>query len=467
MNLNTLAFRLSTASTLALLLGACATVDQKVAFDGVRSAVGTRVNHDLAWRRDAVTDANVAQKVDALLAQPLTLDAAVQMALFNNRALQARYAEVGIANADLVAAGLLSNPVLDIMLRPTTHPAEAANLEFGLAQSVLDIFMRPARKRAAQAEFESTQSEVASAVIETVAHVREAYVEAIAAQNALTVTTEVHAAAEASRDMAQQFHKAGNISDLQWAEEQASAEDTAALVDEAVLKATETKENLAAFLNVDSTALKLPQQLPALPTSDPSLENAENLALDKRLDVAAKRKAVKAKLETLRLKTDWRLWQEAGLSISAEREADKQWAIGPTLSLSLPIFDQGGPEVSRAAAEVLRTENELKDLEAHVQAAVRKSLAQVQSARKLVERYRTTILPLKQDIVRLKQERYNFMLIGVFDVLIAKRDETAAYLSYVNKVREYWLARASLADAIGGAPIEASETPVATKGDTP
>ncbi len=456
MNLNS---RLCAASALAFMLGACATVDQNVAFDGVRSTVATRIDHDLAWRRDAAADAEVAAKVGVLLTQTVSLDSAVQIALFNNRALQARYAEVGVAHADLVAAGLLSNPVLNIMMRPTTNPAEAANLEFGLAQSVLDIFMRPARKRAAQAEFDATQSEVASAVIGTVAKVREAYVDAIAAQNALGVAEEVYAAADASRIMAAEFHAAGNISDLQWAEEQATAEDVAALVDEAGLKAVETKESLAAILNVDAAVLKLPQTLPALPAQDPTIENAETFALDKRLDVAAKRKALKARLETLRLKTDWRLWQEAGLSISAEREGDKQWAIGPTLSLALPIFDQGGPEVSHAAAEALRAENELKDLEAHVRADVRKSLAQVQTARKLTERYRKTILPLKQDIVRLKQERYNFMLIGVFDVLVAKRDETSAYLNYVNTVRQYWLARAALADAIGGAPIEITVGP--------
>ncbi|MBL8630705.1 MAG: TolC family protein [Rhodospirillaceae bacterium] len=454
----TFLYRLTITSALALSLGACATVDQKAAFDGVRTTIGARVNQDLIWRHDTATDAEVAAKVDALLANEIALESAVQIALFNNRALQARYAEIGIANADLVAAGLLSNPVLDIMVRPTTNPASGANLEFGLAQSVLDIFMRPARKRAAQADFDRAQGEVASAVINTVAEVREAYVEALGARNSLRVVEEVYAAADASRDMAAAFHSAGNISDLQWAEEQALTEDTAALVDDAKLKAVETAEALAALLNVDASALKLPQQLPALPQSDPSIANAETTALEKRLDVAAKRKAVTARLETLRLKTSWRLWHEAGLAVSAERDGDKQWAIGPTLSLSLPIFDQGGPEVARAAAEVLQAENELKNLESHVRADVRTALAKVETARRQAERYNKTILPLKQDILRLKQERYNFMLIGVFDVLVAKRDETSAYMNYVNTVRAYWLARAELANAIGGAPIETPST---------
>ncbi|MBL8643019.1 MAG: TolC family protein, partial [Rhodospirillaceae bacterium] len=248
--------RLTSASALALMLGACATVDQNAAFDSVKTAVGDRTTHTLAWRRDAGIDAEVAAQVDTLLAKSLSLDNAVQVALFNNRALQARYAEIGIANADLVAAGLLSNPVLDILVRPTTNPAEGANLEFGLAQSVLDIFMRPARKKVARAEFERTQGEVAATVIETVENVRKAYVEAVAARNALAVAQEVLAAADVSRDMALRFHAAGNISDLQLAEEQAMAEDTAMLVEDAQLHVAESTEALAAVLNVRSEALK-------------------------------------------------------------------------------------------------------------------------------------------------------------------------------------------------------------------
>lgn len=453
------------ASTLALTLGACAsTVDQTAAFKDLQTTVGARVDQDLAWRRDAASNAEVAAKVDALVAQELSLDAAVKIALLNNRGLQARYAEIGIANSDLVAAGLLSNPVLEFMIQSTSNPSDGNIIEFGIAQSVMGLFMLPARKKVAQAAFAQTQNEVASAVVETVNHVREAYVTALGARNALSVVKEVALAAETSRELAQRFHKAGNISDLQMAEEDAMAEDTAAMVDEAELEAIETLESLAAALNVNSEALKLPAQLPALPASDPAFENAETWALENRLDVLAKRKAVEFGFANLKLNTDWRLWKEFELSVAAEREPDGQWKVGPGFEIALPIFDQGGPEVARAAAEVLKAENELAELEAHVRADVRKALARVATTRKIVERYRSTILPLKQDIVRLKEERYNFMLIGVFDVLVAKRDETSAYLSYVNIVRDYWLARANLANAIGGAPVETS---VAAEGATP
>ena len=109
-----------------LSLGACANVDQDAAFGGLKTTLGDRVTQDLAWRQDAASDVAVAAKVNALVANELGFDSAVQVALLNNRALQASYAEIGIANADLVEAGLLSNPVLDILVRPTTNPSDGS-----------------------------------------------------------------------------------------------------------------------------------------------------------------------------------------------------------------------------------------------------------------------------------------------------------------------------------------------------
>jgi cobalt-zinc-cadmium efflux system outer membrane protein len=437
-----------------LALAGCASVDQNAAFEGLRGTVGDRVGQEIAWRKDADADAEIAAKVDALLSAELSFDGAVQVALFNNRELQAHYAEIGIANADLIQAGLLSNPVLDLMIRPTTNPSEGSILEFGLAQNVLDLFTLPARKKIATAEFEKARNEVAAATVEMVGEVRAAYVRALAARNALAVAKEITAASQASWELAQRFHQAGNISDLELAEERAAHEDNAVMLEEAEIEAVAAAEDLSELLGAGAERLKLPEQLPALPEADAATDNAVTVALERRLDMAAARKAVSAHVESLKLKTSTRLWQEIELKIDAEREPDGQWAVGPGLGLALPLFDQGGPGVARAAAELLKAENELQALQSHVRAEVRKASSEVAAARRIAERYRKTILPLKENIVRLKLQEYNFMLIGVFDVLVAKQEQGDAYLGYIEAVRDYWLARSELAAAMGGLAVD-------------
>jgi cobalt-zinc-cadmium efflux system outer membrane protein len=46
-----------------------------------------------------------------LLSRELTVETAVQVALLNNKTLQATYEDLSVAQADLVQAGLLQNPV--------------------------------------------------------------------------------------------------------------------------------------------------------------------------------------------------------------------------------------------------------------------------------------------------------------------------------------------------------------------
>ena len=80
----------------------------------------------MVWNLGTELDAQVDQEVRALLQDTLTVDGAVQVALLNNRNLQALYAELGVAQADLVQAGLLRNPVFDglVMLPLRGGPLE-------------------------------------------------------------------------------------------------------------------------------------------------------------------------------------------------------------------------------------------------------------------------------------------------------------------------------------------------------
>jgi outer membrane protein, heavy metal efflux system len=443
-------YRTLVASTLAVGLGACATVDQDQALQGLRASMGDRVSQDISWQRDAASRQAVADRIAAAMAQELGFDAAVQVGLLNNPGLQARFAELGIANAEAAQAGTLSNPLLDVLIRPTTNPSDGSILEFGLTQNLLDLILLPARERVAKAQYEKTQNEVAADVIRFVGEIRAAYVEAVGKQNKLAVAKEIAAGSAASAELAERFHRAGNISDLQLAEEQAQHADMEVMLEDATLAADAALEDFAQLLNVQTAQLKLPTTLPDLPSTETSLDNLEAIALQRRLDLAAARKDVSAHVDQLRLTTNSRLWHDIELKLDAEREPDGQWAIGPGIGLALPLFDQGGPAVAKAGAALLMSENQLRALEAEVRAEVRKSAATVAAERRIAERFRKTILPLRQDIVRLKQEKYNFMLIGVFDVLVAKNEENAAYLDYVETIHDYWIARCALADALGG-----------------
>jgi len=433
------------------VLTGCATVETRTAFSGVEAAIEDKVSQNIKWRRGGGEDSAVQTRIQSLLATPLSVEASVQIALLNNLALQAKYEDLGLAQADLVEAGILQNPVFEIMVRPMTNPAGKAQLEFGLVQSFLDILMRPARRRLAEAEFSAVQQDVAAEVIALAGEVRVAYYVYQGALNAEAVISETAKAARVSLDLAQAFYDAGNISDLTLVREQAAAESADMDLSRAELSVMEHREHLAVLLGLpDVVSARIPTQLPQEPETDLMYSDYESYALKSRLDVAAVRAEVDAAAMALGLAEDWRLISETEVSISAERESEGQWAIGPGLEIPIPFFDQGQTATARALAEFRRARHNLGTLEVTVRSQVRQALARMRLAKRLAERYRTTILPLKSQIIQRNLEQYNYMLGGAFEVLAAKQEATEAYLEYIETLTDYWTARSDLETAVGG-----------------
>jgi cobalt-zinc-cadmium efflux system outer membrane protein len=430
------------------VLSACAQVDIKPDLAPLSAAVGDRAGGALTIRER--TDLEL---LAPLLAKPLSIETAVQTALLASPVLQAHYAELGIAQAELAEAVTLENPIVEVMLRPTTDPADLANLEFGLTQNLLNVFTRAARRTVAESAFEAETLRIANDVVAVTADVRRAYVDAVAARLALAAHRDVVAATDAAASLAESLHAAGNLSDLELAEHRATHEESALAADRAELDLAETDPTLSRLIGVTDRAIPVLDRLPhpAGPESAPG--SLEAVALERRLDLGAHRHAAEAARADLKAQVDWRLWQEIEAGLSAEREGDGQWAIGPNIAFSLPVFDQGRPAVARAAAALVKAENDLRHGEDTVRTEVRAAARRVAIARRLADRLRDAVLPLKSQIVELRQREYNFMLVGAFELLEAKREESAAAAEYVEALHEYWLARVDLAQAIGGADL--------------
>ena len=92
------------------LLAGCTGVSKEAAFSEVQQQVDESIGFTVHWNGDTDSAGEVTQTIEELLSESLVADAAVQIALLNNRRLQATYEEIGIAYAAVVEAGSLSNP---------------------------------------------------------------------------------------------------------------------------------------------------------------------------------------------------------------------------------------------------------------------------------------------------------------------------------------------------------------------
>jgi len=450
-----------TLAATALALGGCATVAPRASFPQVSSLAAERgVASDVVWRGEPSDDAAADASSDDLLARPLDADAAVQVALLRNPTLQASYEELGLAQADLVQAGLLHNPVLSAAAMPAVGASASPKYEFDLAQNLFDLLLRPARTRIADAQLEEAKLRVAGSVVALAAEVRGAFVTYAAARRLTRVLEVLERAARASADLARRFHRAGNLSDLDLAREDATALQAQADVLRSRADQVAPHERLARLLAVPAAqTFSIVDELRGLPQHDPPLDELLVRADRQRLELAAARQEEAALQEALATAETWRYLGDVEVGAAASKDSGEGYfVLGPSASLELPIFDQKQAQIARLGSQLRRSRFRSDGVALDVASEVRSAVATLQAQRALAEHQRDRLVPLRREVTALSQQHYDYMQLGAFELLAAKQQEVAAHRDYLDALRDYWIAWAELERAVGGRlPVTAAD----------
>jgi cobalt-zinc-cadmium efflux system outer membrane protein len=437
---------------LLVLLTGCATFDQRTGFSEISTTVAARSGSRVVWNLGTELDAQVAQEVLALLQNPLTADAAVQVALLNSREIQALYADLGVAQADLVQAGLLRNPIFDGAVRYALHDIpDPLELELNVALEFLAIFYRPLRQRVAAARFEDTKLQVTGAVLDFAASVRAAFYRYQANEQLLELLQTIVQALAVSWEVAQRLHAAGNITDLDLARERALLEEEKLQLRAAETAVRQHREQLNTVMGLwgQQTAWQTDRRLPDIPPQPLPADGLETRVLRQSLDLASARQRVIVAGEQLGFNRATALISEASLGGGAEFE-EGGWEVGPVFEFPLPLFDQGQARTGRALAELRRAQQEYYALGVRVRATARAVHEQLQGAQDRALYYRDMLLPLLERIVNETQLQYNAMQLGVFELLRAREQQIRVAVAYIETLRDYWLARTDLEQLLGG-----------------
>lgn len=397
---------------------------------------------------------SVRKILGELSGRPLSIHDAVRIALVGNPRLGAEYARLGIAAAEVYDAGRLSNPRLSFAYLFVDEAGLADKIDLGLAQNFTDLLLLPARKRFAAGEFERVQRSVAAEIHRLAAEVESAYYTHVGAQQVAEMRETVAKAAQVSAELAERFFAAGNINRLELSREQAAATQAGLVALQAQAEVARTSAALARLMGAPthSTPWSVDPRLPAPVNNEDELEGLLRLADQSRLDLVAGRRLVELQADALGVTRRFRYLGDIEVGVQAERDTDRTKHLGPTLSLELPLFNQGAGRVTRAEAELHRAEAELAELEIDVVTGIQATHAEVHNARIRAERYRAKLIPQREDIVRLTGEQVNYMLVGQFELLLSKQQEYDAYQGYLEAVRDYWVARTELMAQVG-APL--------------
>jgi cobalt-zinc-cadmium efflux system outer membrane protein len=442
----------------ALLLSGCAGTSPRPAYDETRKLVLERTGHAISWNQGGDDDAAAQKKVSELLARELTPQAAVQIALLQNKRLQATYEELAIAQADLVQAGLLHNPVFQAGLSFPVAGNASTGGGISVTQDFLSIFLLAARKRLAQSELSAAELRVGNAVLDTAYDVESAYYALSAAQQIVLMRRTILEAGDIAVDLARRQHEAGNISDLDLANQEAQYEQVRTDLVRSQADVITARESLTRLLGLwgEGARYRVAEKLPELPPGEPDLTHLETLATSRRLDLLSARHEGQALAHALDMAESWRFLGGATVSGAYERSPEGFSVAGPGAGLELPIFDQKRAEIAKLAARLRAAHAREVAMTVDVKSEVRAARGRLEATRALVDRYTRVVVPLRRKVVALSEEQHNAMLLGAYQVLLAKQNEVTAYLELILALRDYWTAHADLSRAIGGALPDAS-----------
>jgi len=422
----------------------------------------------------------------------VSMDNAVELALSNNRSLRADLEAIGQAKADLVQAGLLSNPMLSIM-GGFPEGGGRASVAFGLSKDFADLWLIPIRKRAAQAMVQQRVLSFTDTAIALLAETRTNYYGLQYQAAAADLQEQNLRILQESMEIAQARLRAGDSTQLDvnliraryveaqvellqlrgdfrvtqrmllrlmgvgtasdsWQPEALKLDeppgpigvDEPALVEAALLQRLDAQ---AAWWELESAVADFDQQrsrlIPSL-TLGLSGERFERRAAPDR-DILA---------DTARSSIRSGQLMAPEIQSRAERRKEKRqmidFVLGPTIEVPLPIFDQNQAQIAKARFRARELRERYEEVEQRVAEGVRSAFVQRRLAEDRARLFHETLIPLQEANLSLSQTAYQSGRETILTVLLAQESLIRTRLAYAAAVRDLAVSTANLERQLSG-----------------
>jgi outer membrane protein TolC len=459
--------------TSILLLGGCANFSPDGGMSVVRDLTTNAIGEPVTKIRSKDEAAAAQSKVTDLLSRTMTADAAVRIAILNNRGLQAAYNELGVSEAMMVEASLPPSPAITLsrIMQPSSIELEAQIL-----QNVLSLLTLPRRREIAEDRFLQAQKRAVEATLRIAADARRAYYRAVATNELVKLFDQAKMSAETVSDFAKKLGETGGMAKLDQAREHAFTAEVGGQLAQARLNQRLERERLNQALGLWGAQIKykLPDKLPVLPSKPKVEDDIETEAVLARVDleIARMEVAILAKeyglthatrfIDVLDVRgirrlektdvtdVDYTLGPGPSLiKTTTERTEKVRWR-GLDVDFQIPIYDFGEVRTRRAEETYMGAVNRVIEKAVNVRSEARQAYQAYRGNYDVVRHYEREILPLRQIITEQTLLNYNGMLVDVFALLTDARARIDTNVQAVNARRDFWLAKVDLHTAVVG-----------------
>ena len=437
-----------------VLLAGCKTFSPDGGMDLVASVAAHDLNKDVAVIATPEQAEHIQSRVDALLRKPLSADAAVQIALLNNRGLQAAYNALGIAEADMISASLPPAPTISI--ERLVNPFEL-EIERRIVGNILALLTLPARASIAADRFEQAKLRAAEATLRLAAETRRNYYRAVAARQLAAFLDQSKGVADTAAKLSRRLGETGSMNKIDQARQQTFYAETTGQLGVARQRMASERERLVRSMGLwgGNLSFVLPGALPPLPRRPYAQPTIEVEAIARRVDLQASRIELTALAKSYGLTQASRyvnLLELSGIwkTVKDRETGEKERSRGFEAELQIPIFDFGETRVRSAEHTYMQAVNRLTEKAVNARSEAREAYRRYRATFDIARHYRDEVVPLRKLISDETLLRYNAMLIDVFDLLTEARQRLAANSQAIEAQREFWLASVDLHVVVTG-----------------
>ena len=415
----------------------------------VSSTIATRIDKYVEWYQGCPDD-QINCSIQYLLENEISPEAAIQIALLKNPKVQSIFEELGIAHADLVEAGLLSNPDFSLEVRYPHKKNLVTNIEYLVTATFLDIFLIPLRTRLAAAEFEQAKRRVTNEILDLAFEVRQIYYELLGEQQKLKYIRPIGELTSIYGEIVSRQKIIGNVNQLDFQQVQARFLEAKLEIAKEQTTIIRLSEKLNRLLGLsEEVCLILPEIPQDIDYEGYDICALESIALAERMDLQEARFEVIRIRRMLGLK-DWWTYTNLKAGIAGERDSDGLNLFGFSLSGEIPIFNFGQAARMRIFAQLRQAQNRYETLEIRILSEVREAHKLLMNNLGMINDYRIRIIPMQNEIINSSVELYNVMGLGIDRLIENKRQELEANRNYFEILKDYWVARVQLDKALGG-----------------
>jgi cobalt-zinc-cadmium efflux system outer membrane protein len=445
-------------------LAGCAPTRAEIA-SPVADEARARIGYPVAWRgADAQKDRAVDEAVQKLLSAPLDIDSVVAIALVRHPSVQVALATLGMAQADLVDAGLLSNPRVGFAARSVVDGGTSGEVELDVEveQPLLTFIFREQRVSIAEARRDEARARAIDVVVAVAAGARRAFVDAVAAHEVAGLARAELDAEETRIVFLRSNYAAGNQTALDLVIGEARYQAAVVAAADAEREARVAHEGLLGALGLWGAAA--PDRLAPLPSSlaappPPRLDGLERAALTANARLLARRAALDAEARALGYVDVARFLPDLDAGVAFETGHGGEVGIGPAIGVALPVFDQGQGAVLRRQSALALAAAQLAHDAIALRVRARQTAVVADNAARRAAQIQTQLLPPLDRVVDEMERRLNGMLVTPDPLVGARRAQLVGRRELVGARRGAWLAAIDVQQLRAGGTPDVARSP--------